>query len=97
MKELYKQWMFLMLTHINDFLLALHTHTHRQTDEGIFTPHCHHQQTRTKLFHPCFVWIVFIVLAVVMALSRGLTSVQWVITARPGPGPNTSTRVQLDP
>ncbi len=24
-------------------------------------------------------------------------SVQWVITARPGPGPNISTHVQLDP
>lgn len=60
-------------------------------------PHCHHQQPRVKLSHPYFVWIVFIVLAEVMALCRGVMSVQWVITARPGPGPNTNTRVQLDP
>lgn len=53
--------------------------------------------TSTNKVLSCFVWIVFIVLAVVMALRQGVMNVQWVITACLGPGPNTSTRVHLDP
>lgn len=52
--------------------------------------------TAKNSISPCFVWIVFIAQAAVMAPCWGVTSVQWVITAHLGLGPGASTHVQLD-
>lgn len=49
------------------------------------------------LFIFLFICIVFIVPAATMALCQRVLIAQWVITVHLGLGPNTSTRVQLDP
>lgn len=89
MKELYayKKYFLLMCTCLSNFFLS---HIHIQTQ----VHSCHFDEKDSFL---CFVWIVFIVLADTMALCLEVMNVHWVITIRPGPGPNTSTRVQLGP
>lgn len=74
--------------------MLLHICTQADTDS--FKPHFCYKNKETKRFLSCFVWIVFIVPAVVMVLCRGVLSVQRVITVRLGLGPKTSTRAQPD-